>query len=260
MPYYVPDDYAVHLMPEVRKALFQRGYILVIMGGRITGFIQSNDTHLHRKLKANYRDLKMELVMENLQADKKKVPSPTRKEMVNMAVKVSRKVDVSFTEVFKELFVNNKLDGSEDYLVSDKLFALIGNEMKEFRKKLMESPPPDKIQKVSKSIIAPKGIRRKNVEGTELLDFSKEDAATSIKQNEPEVSEAEEESDFDDDEAEETSTQEEKAAPEVQAAETGVAVNRSQMTSLVGISNDDNINKDARFLDAIKKAFDEYET
>ena len=63
---YVLDDYAVHLMPEVRKALFQRGYILVIMGGGITGFIQSNDTHLHRKLKANYCDL--------LQADKKKVP------------------------------------------------------------------------------------------------------------------------------------------------------------------------------------------
>ena len=37
-----------------------------------------------------------------------------------MAVKASRKVDVSFTEVFKELIVTNKLDGSEDYLVSDK--------------------------------------------------------------------------------------------------------------------------------------------
>ena len=230
---YVLEDYAVHLMPEVRKALYQRGYILVIMGGRITGFIQSNDTHLHRKLKANYRDLKMELMMEKLQADKKKVPSPTRKEMINMAVKASRKVDVSFTE----LFVTNKLDGSEDYLVSDKLFALKVNEMKEFRKKLMESPPPDKIQKVIKSIIPPKGIRRKNVEGTELLDFSIEDATTSIEQDEPEVSEAEEESDFDDDQPERTSTQEEKAAPEVQAAEISVAVSRSQITSLVGMEN-----------------------
>ena len=39
-----------------------------------------------------------------------------------------------------------------------------------------------------------------------------------------------------------------------------VAVNRSRVTSLDGISNDDNINKDTRFLDAIKKAFDEYKT
>ena len=207
------------------------------MGGR--------NTHLHRKLKANYRDLEMELMMKKLQPDKKKVPSPTREEIINMAVKDSRKVDISFTEVFKELFVTNKLDGSEDYLVSDKLLALIGNEMKEFRKKLMESPPPDKIQKVIKSIILPKGIRRKNVEGTELLDFSIEDATTSIEQNEQEVSEAEQASDVDDDQPEETSTQEEKAVPEVQAAETSVVVNRSQITSLVGISNDDNINKDA---------------
>ena len=119
--------------------------------------------------------------------------------------------------------------------------------------------PPDKIQKVFKSIMPPKGIRRKNVEGTELLDFSVEDVTTSVEQDEPGVSEAEEESDVNDDQPEETSTQE-KAAPEVQVAEKSVAVNRSQITSLVGISNDDNINKDARFLDAIKKAFDEYET
>ena len=39
-----------------------------------------------------------------------------------------------------------------------------------------------------------------------------------------------------------------------------MAINQSQITSLVGISNDDNINKDARFLDAIKKALEDYET
>ena len=166
-------------MPEVRKALVQRGYILVIKVGGITRFIQSSNTHLHRKLKENYRDLNMKLIMEKLQEDKKKVSSPTREEMINMAVKTSRKVDVSFIEVFKELFVTSKLDGSEDYLVSDKLFAFTGNEMKKFRKKLMESPLPDEIQKVIKSIIPPKGIRMKH-EGTELLDFSIEDATTSI--------------------------------------------------------------------------------
>ena len=104
------------------------------MRGGITGFLQSNDTHLHRKLKANYRDLEMELLMEKLQADKKKVPSPTREEMINMAVKASRNADVNFTEVFKELFVTNKLYGSEDYLVSDTLFALISNEIKSFER------------------------------------------------------------------------------------------------------------------------------
>ena len=40
---YVLDDYA-----EDRKALFQCGCILVIIGGGITGFVQSNDTHLYQ--------------------------------------------------------------------------------------------------------------------------------------------------------------------------------------------------------------------
>ena len=35
------------------------------------------------------------------------------------------------------LFVTNTLDGSEVYLVSDRLFALIGNEMADFRKELL---------------------------------------------------------------------------------------------------------------------------
>ena len=48
---YVLDDYAVHLMPEVRRALYDRGYVLVAMGGGITGDLQVNDTHTHRALK-----------------------------------------------------------------------------------------------------------------------------------------------------------------------------------------------------------------
>ena len=59
---YVLDDYAVHLMPEVRKALLKRGYVPVIIGGGITGDIQINDTHLHGPLKAQYRKHEMTLV------------------------------------------------------------------------------------------------------------------------------------------------------------------------------------------------------
>ena len=49
---YVLDDFAVHLMPEVRKALYEGGYILIVIGAGITGFIQANDNDLHRPLKA----------------------------------------------------------------------------------------------------------------------------------------------------------------------------------------------------------------
>ena len=44
-------NYAVHLMPEIRKALYEGGYILILMGGGITGFIQANDTDLRKRLR-----------------------------------------------------------------------------------------------------------------------------------------------------------------------------------------------------------------
>ena len=46
-------------------------------------------------------------------------------------------LDVYTEREFKSLFVTNALDGSEDYFVSDKLYALVGNEMVKFRTKLM---------------------------------------------------------------------------------------------------------------------------
>ena len=45
---YVLDDYTVYLIPEIRQALFKKGYNFVIIGGGIAGDIQINDTHCHR--------------------------------------------------------------------------------------------------------------------------------------------------------------------------------------------------------------------
>ena len=52
---YVLDDYAVHLMPEIRQA-FKKGYILVVIGGGITVYMQINDTHCHHQLKSQYQN------------------------------------------------------------------------------------------------------------------------------------------------------------------------------------------------------------
>ena len=49
------NDYAVHQMLEERQALWNREYILVIIGGGITGFVQVNDIHLHKPLKSEYQ-------------------------------------------------------------------------------------------------------------------------------------------------------------------------------------------------------------
>ena len=115
---YVLDDYAVHLIPKVRKALYLRGYILVLMGGGITGFIQANDTDLHHHLKRRHRHEEMALMLKKLEVDKNKVPAPSREEMINLLLAAWRETVVDFAAVFKKLFVSNNLDGSEDFLVS----------------------------------------------------------------------------------------------------------------------------------------------
>ena len=42
---YILDDYSVHLLPELRASLLKKGYVLVVIGGGITGDVQVNDTH-----------------------------------------------------------------------------------------------------------------------------------------------------------------------------------------------------------------------
>ena len=181
-------------MPEVRKAIYERGCILVVMGGGITGFIQANDTDLHRRLKALYRHEEMDLMLKMLEKDKHKVPSRNRKEMVKILLSAWKDVPNNFAEVFKKLFVTNALDGSEDHLVSDKLFALIGSDTQKFRKELTESPVPAKLLTVIKQLIPPKGIRR-NLEGTELLDHVEDDPYVLFEENDENINEENESDD-----------------------------------------------------------------
>ena len=61
-------------MEDVRKALLKRGYILVLIGGGITGDIQINDTHLHAPLKAKFRDEEMESMLAKLKENPQKEP------------------------------------------------------------------------------------------------------------------------------------------------------------------------------------------
>ena len=68
-------------MPELRKLLWERGYVLIIIGGGITGYIQENDTDVHRALKREYRDLEAELMLSMLQKNNAKIPSPSRDDL-----------------------------------------------------------------------------------------------------------------------------------------------------------------------------------
>ena len=81
---YVLDDYATHLIPEVRKALFKQGYVLIVIGGGITGDVQINDTHVHHQLKTNYREQEMEMMLRQLEENPIKIPAPSRDEIMLM--------------------------------------------------------------------------------------------------------------------------------------------------------------------------------
>ena len=111
--------------------------IYVLNDYSVPGDIQINDTNCHRDLKKHYRDLEIKLMLEQLEKDPIKILSLSRKEMMSMLLQVWETLKIDTKREFKSLFATNALDGSEDYLVLDKLFALIGDEMIDFRKELM---------------------------------------------------------------------------------------------------------------------------
>ena len=104
----------------------------------------------------------MEL-MKNLQKDKKKIPQPTRDEMMNMFQKSWNETCVKMNNenVFKTNMITILLDGSEDHLASKKLMEPVGTEILEFRKKLLESKPVSTLKKLRLQMIKPEGVRMK---------------------------------------------------------------------------------------------------
>ena len=59
----------------------------------------------------------------------KKVPAPDRIEMMTLLKDAIQDVRINENSAFKSVWVTNALDGSEDYLVSDKIFSLVGESM-----------------------------------------------------------------------------------------------------------------------------------
>ena len=83
---YVLDNYSVHIMPEIKEALLKRGYVYIGIGGGITGDIQINDRDIYAPLKRAYRQLEQKLMIKQLQSDPKKIPQPSRDDMMRMLV------------------------------------------------------------------------------------------------------------------------------------------------------------------------------
>ena len=106
-----------------------------------------------------------------LQNNPQKLPAPDRNEMMRVFVNSNKDVKIDFKSAFKSVWVTNGLDGSEDYLVSDKIFGLVGESLTSFGTEMIAKPPPKTVKEhIINSMIPPKGIKRgKNIAGTELL-------------------------------------------------------------------------------------------
>lgn len=83
---FVLDFETAHLTPGVRKALFQKGYILVVMAGKLIGYSQANDTHPQGQFKASYRKKVNELMLKKIQAPKPKIQHSVKGKLYGMTL------------------------------------------------------------------------------------------------------------------------------------------------------------------------------
>jgi hypothetical protein len=160
--------------------MLAKGYILICIGGGVTGDIQVKDTHVHHRLKKEYRERESKLMLEQLTEKPNAVPSPSRDDMMRMIAESWDALEIDPAEALKNNFLTNSFDGSEDYMVSDKLFELIGTEMLAFRAQMLQNRVPATLKDLLKTITPPKGVKRKGQkpgnqacpddEGEELFD------------------------------------------------------------------------------------------
>ena len=112
-------------------------------------------------------------MLEQLEKDPIKIPSSSRNEMISMLLLAWETLANDTKIEFKLLFVTN---AAEDYLVSDKFFALIGYEMADFRKELMSQNSIKTLKEATRNLIPSKEVKQKaNIEGSELLDCEGEE-------------------------------------------------------------------------------------
>ena len=167
--------------------------------------------------------------------------------MISMLLQTWETLEIDTKREFKSLFVINASDESEDYLVSDKLFGLIGDELVDFRKELISQNPVKYLEKVIRNLILPKQVKQKaNVEGKEILDCEGE--KISLEKFQPEC---------DKDEVTENELGAVEVISEVVDATTVQSNNNRSNTTIIpkhhvsfsNLTNNPDIKRDSEFLD-----------
>ena len=99
----------------------------------------------------------MEDMVEKLKVEPGKIPAPSHDEIMKMMDAAYRSLQVDTKKAFKSLGLTNKLDGSEDHLISDRNIQLIGPRLFEFCENLMKQKSQKILKDLLKTITPPKG-------------------------------------------------------------------------------------------------------
>ena len=127
--------------------------------------------------------------------------------------------------------------------------------MLEYRRQPLNSDVPANLQTIAKRLIPPKGIRRKNIEGSKQLDYM--EGEPTIDDLEPaEQSDNDEQFSSDEESDQENVDQDQDKLPTNHQCHPNSALSHL----FQNICNDPEVNKDVKFLDNLRKVFEGNET
>ena len=113
------DCFAPQMSDNVRRLAWQKGYVVCIHGGGVTGVVQPNDTDLHQHLRRLYCELENDAMIRWQMADKRSIPSPDAADSIRWMAQCWRRVSLhtQAAKGFKYTGLSNALDESEDALI-----------------------------------------------------------------------------------------------------------------------------------------------
>ncbi|MCP4241726.1 MAG: hypothetical protein GY772_14295 [bacterium] len=113
------DAYAAQTTAAVRRAAWQRGYVVITHGGGQTPVTQTNDTDLHARLKHSYLELEADEMIAQQRLRPSACPVPRKHDVIQWQAILWSQASMHTPAVagYKKNGITNALDGSEDHLI-----------------------------------------------------------------------------------------------------------------------------------------------
>ncbi len=113
------DAYGPQTTDAVRRAAWQRGYVVLVHGGGQTSVTQTNDTDLHARLKQLYLELEGDEMIRQQRLQPKACPVPRKHDVIQWMAIIWNQASLHTPAVagYKKTGITNALDGTEDHLI-----------------------------------------------------------------------------------------------------------------------------------------------